>query len=634
MIHRRISGRYELIKKIGSGGMANVYLARDLILERDVAIKLLAFDFTDDEESLRRFRREALSTTELTHPNIVSIYDVGEGEYPYIVMEFVDGMDLNEYIKKNRPIPPEKALNIMDQILNGMSYAHSSGIIHRDLKPHNVLVDKEGHVKITDFGIAVALSQNSITQTNSLLGSVHYLSPEQARGHIATKQSDIYSLGILLYEMLAGKVPFDGESAVSIALKHFQNEIPSLRALDPSIPQALENVVLKATTKDATQRYQSIDEMRQDLATSLDFERANEPKFQARDINEDVTRVMAPLTEDQLKEAKIFNQKNKNKEATKKQKNFLKRYWWAFILLLGILGLAVMFLRRPGEIAVPNLQNMTYEEAVEELKRLDLEPGKTIEETSEKIEDGKIIRTDPKAGTTVRKSQHINLYISKYPELKNYIGQNYEEVRAELTDLNIKVKTKESPSNEYEVGKIMAQSIDPGKKVRPGKDVVQFTISSGPESKEFTLKDLKSYTKDYVEKYANENGINVTFEQTHSNDVSEGQVVSHSPEAGSAMHPGSHLTVYLSSGKKEKAVDSFSTTVNIPFKKPSDSNEVSNHIEVFIQDADHSINELAYEFYIQENTTHKINFEVKEGESARYRILRDGELIEESTVSP
>lgn len=635
MISRRISGRYEILKKIGSGGMANVYLANDLILERKVAIKLLAFDFTDDQESLRRFRREALSTTELIHPNIVNIYDVGEGEYPYIVMEYVDGMDLNDYIKTKSPIPHTVVLNIMDQILSGMSYAHSKGIIHRDLKPHNILIDKEGNVKITDFGIAVALSKNSITQTNSLLGSVHYLSPEQARGAISTKQSDIYSLGVLLYELLLGKVPFDGESAVSIVLKHFQNEMPSLKEQDDSIPQALENVVLKATTKDPHQRYSSVEEMRKDLSTSLDPKRANEPKFEAIDYSDDATRVLSPLSKTQLVEAQQTNSRTNSvekEEKPTKKKSFIKRYWWVGLLAALAIFIGAAFLLKPKEVAVPNLQDMTYEEAVAELERLELEVGKKVEESSADVEDGKIIKSDPKAGTTIRKNQKVNLYVSKDPEMKNYIGKNFEEARAELTEMKIEVSSEEVASDEHEVGKILDQNIESGEKIKPGRDKVIFTISKGPENKEITLANLVGHTKSYVTDYASKHNLNVSFESVDAEDVEEGAVASQSPKAGTILQSGDQITVYISSGKKK--MNSFSESVNIPFKENDEANASGNHIEVYIEDANRSIDVLAYEFYIKADTSHKINFEVESGNTARYRVLRDGEVIEEKTINP
>ena len=276
-IGKKFNGRYLILGNIGSGGMANVFLARDLILDREVAIKVLRYDFLNDQSAIRRFQREMLASTELVHPNIVTVYDAGqEGETQFLVMEYVKGMDLKRYIQTQYPIPYDRIVDIMQQILSAVALAHQHRIIHRDLKPQNILIDESGTVKITDFGIAVALSETSITQTNSMLGSVHYLSPEQARGSMATNQSDIYAIGIILYEMLTGKVPFDGESAVTIALKHFQEEIPSVRLYDRHVPQSLENVVLKATAKDPIDRYQSAEEMSADLATALDPSRLNE----------------------------------------------------------------------------------------------------------------------------------------------------------------------------------------------------------------------------------------------------------------------------------------------------------------------------------------------------------------------
>ena len=246
----KINERYRVIRSIGSGGMANVYLGYDLILDREVAVKVLRFDFLDDETAIRRFRREALAASELVHPNIVGIYDVGqEDNRQYLIMEYVKGTDLKKYIKANYPLPLEQVITIMQQVLSAIGLAHEHRIIHRDLKPQNILMDEDGNVKIADFGIAIALSETSLTQTNTLLGSVHYLSPEQARGSMATRQSDIYALGIILYELLMGKVPFEGESAVSIALKHFQSDMPSVREQHPEIPQSLENVILKQQLK-------------------------------------------------------------------------------------------------------------------------------------------------------------------------------------------------------------------------------------------------------------------------------------------------------------------------------------------------------------------------------------------------
>ena len=249
LIGKRINDRYKLIKMVGGGGMANVYLARDMILDRDVALKILRMDFNNDEEFIKRFNREAQSATSLAHPNIVSIYDVGEdGDIYYIVMEYVEGMTLKQYIQKNDPIPIETAIDIMKQITAAISHAHQNGIIHRDIKPQNILMDHNGHIKITDFGIAIALSATNITQTNAVLGSVHYLSPEQARGGMANKKSDIYSLGIVMFELFTGRLPFYGESAISIALKHLQSATPSPKRWNPDIPQSVGEYYFKSNS--------------------------------------------------------------------------------------------------------------------------------------------------------------------------------------------------------------------------------------------------------------------------------------------------------------------------------------------------------------------------------------------------
>ncbi|MCM2533462.1 Stk1 family PASTA domain-containing Ser/Thr kinase [Neobacillus pocheonensis] len=298
MIGKRLSGRYKILDMIGGGGMANVYLAHDMILDRDVAVKMLRLDFANDDEFIRRFHREAQSATSLNHPNIVNIYDVGEeNELYYIVMEYVDGQTLKQYIQQNSQLRVEEAIGIMRQLTSAISDAHQNHIIHRDIKPHNILVDHNGNVKITDFGIAMALSATSITQTNSVLGSVHYLSPEQARGGMANKKSDIYSLGIVMFELLTGRLPFSGESAVSIALKHLQSETPSVRRWNPNIPQSVENIVLKATAKDPFHRYNSVDEMEEDLRTALDSERLNEPKF-VIPLDDEATKAIPVITND------------------------------------------------------------------------------------------------------------------------------------------------------------------------------------------------------------------------------------------------------------------------------------------------------------------------------------------------
>ncbi|HEQ8869745.1 TPA: Stk1 family PASTA domain-containing Ser/Thr kinase, partial [Streptococcus pyogenes] len=280
-IGKLFAGRYRILKSIGRGGMADVYLANDLILDNeDVAIKVLRTNYQTDQVAVARFQREARAMAELNHPNIVAIRDIGEEDgQQFLVMEYVDGADLKRYIQNHAPLSNNEVVRIMEEVLSAMTLAHQKGIVHRDLKPQNILLTKEGVVKVTDFGIAVAFAETSLTQTNSMLGSVHYLSPEQARGSKATIQSDIYAMGIMLFEMLTGHIPYDGDSAVTIALQHFQKPLPSIIEENHNVPQALENVVIRATAKKLSDRYGSTFEMSRDLMTALSYNRSRERKI-------------------------------------------------------------------------------------------------------------------------------------------------------------------------------------------------------------------------------------------------------------------------------------------------------------------------------------------------------------------
>ncbi|MCT8139779.1 Stk1 family PASTA domain-containing Ser/Thr kinase [Anaerobacillus sp. CMMVII] len=293
MIGKRISGRYQILETIGGGGMANVYKAHDAILNRHVAVKVLRPQFSDDDEFIRRFRREAQAATSLSHPNVVSIYDVGEeADIYYIVMEYVAGLTLKQLIQQRGSLPIQETVNIIMQISSAIAHAHENHIVHRDIKPHNILISENGEAKVTDFGIARAMTSATITHTNSVMGSVHYLSPEQARGGLVNEKSDIYSLGIVLYEMVTGKVPFSGDTAVSIAIKHLQTEVPSPRKFNPTLPQSIENIILKATAKDPFYRYANVRELEDDLHTALNPNRMHEEKYLVPHDNEDVTKAI------------------------------------------------------------------------------------------------------------------------------------------------------------------------------------------------------------------------------------------------------------------------------------------------------------------------------------------------------
>ena len=292
---QKINDRYEIIRSIGEGGMANVYLGYDTILDRKVAIKILRGDLSNDEKFVRRFQREALSASSLAHPNIVEMYDVGEddGLY-YIVMEYIDGLTLKQLLKKRGSITLSEALDIMLQLTDGMGHAHDSYIIHRDLKPQNIMIKDDGQIKITDFGIAMALNATQLTQTNSVMGSVHYLPPEQASGKRCTTKSDIYSMGIIFYELLSGSLPFKGENAVEIALKHMRDPLPSLREDNNAIPQSVENIIRRATAKNPKNRYENAKEMHDDLLRALDDDRINEEPYKYKYPEHDDTKKVKP----------------------------------------------------------------------------------------------------------------------------------------------------------------------------------------------------------------------------------------------------------------------------------------------------------------------------------------------------
>lgn len=649
MIGKRISNRYKILESIGGGGMANVYLAHDIILDRDVAVKILRIDLADESNLIRRFQREAQSATSLVHPNIVGVYDVGEeNDLHYIVMEYVEGMDLKQYIHEHYPIPYEKTVDIMLQILSAVKVAHQHQIIHRDLKPQNILIDKQGNVKITDFGIAMALSETSITQTNSLLGSVHYLSPEQARGGMATQKSDIYALGIVLYEMIMGKVPFDGESAVSIAIKHLQTTVPSVKEQNPAIPQSIDNIILRSTAKDPFLRYQSIEEMEKDLRTALDPERKNEAPFVFKEDNE-VTKTIPIIPANIMQN--IEDTKVSEPEAAKtppkkpkKKKNRKKVFWITFILILlfaALIGVLWYLGKQPTTVEVPNVSNQTESSAISNLEAQGFNVNKTIEKNSDKIEEGKIISTDPKAGKKVEKGSRINLYISvgsKKITLEDYTGKSYDTVKKTLDEQGFRsVSSQEAYSDEQDKGMIISQNPLANQDVVAKDTDISFVVSKGPEP--VLLANLSGFTKKAAEDYAKTNQLEISSSEEYSDSVLEGQVISQKPSAGTSMAKGDNISVVISKGEKEKQVKTVSKDFTIPYKEEDNSDDEADddqpkqeHVQIFIEDKNHTYSSVFRELDITKDTSVTINFDIEEGSKAKYRIVREKETVDEGTV--
>lgn len=642
LIGKRISGRYKIIEMIGGGGMSNVYLAHDMILDRDVAIKVLRYDFSNEEDLHRRFQREALSATSLTHPNIVNIFDVGEdGDIHYLVMEYVEGMTLKQYIVDSAPLPPVEAVEIMKQLTSAIANAHHNQIIHRDIKPQNILMDDQLHVKITDFGIAMALSATSFTQTNSVLGTVHYLSPEQARGGTATKKSDIYALGIVLFELLTGKLPFSGESAVSIALKHLQTETPSVRTLRPEIPQSLENVVMKATAKDPMHRYRSVEEMQRDLETVLIPERSDEQAFFIP-FDDDATKAMPVIKNTQysnIEQTKINAQPVKEEPVLPISKKTNKSKWpWiigiiGFLLMLGLL-LVLVFpsLFGPARIEIPDVSNMPTDDAIKELNEAGFIVGEEVEETSEEIPEGSVIRTTPQAGKIRDEGSTVDLFISRGKELTvftDYTGRNIDQVMDLLSAQNYKsVETTEEFSDEPK-GTILSQTPEDGAELLPEETDVVFTVSKGKDLRKVI--DLMDYNEKTLNDYAKSSGFNIRIvREDFSETVPVGNVISQDPSAGTELAPGSNIDVVLSKGPIEKPIKTYFRKIEIPYEPNEDGTE--QIVRVYIQDQDQSMAEPAEEFVLTEDRTVNIQLDIQEGQKAAFRIDKDGTVIAEESI--
>ena len=546
-----VGKRYRIIRSLGEGGMANVYEAEDLVQKRRVTLKMLRFDLQDDPRSVERFHKEANSLTKLDNPHIVQIYDFGNDHgVPYLIMEYVKGTDLKTYLKEHYPLSCEKVVDIMEQILSAVESAHRIGIIHRDLKPQNILIDNYGKVKVTDFGISIAAMESAtITKTNTMIGSVHYISPEQARGSIITKQSDIYSLGIILFELLTGKVPFEGQTAVSIAVKHYRDNLPSARKINPKVPQALENVILHATAKKLKDRYPDAETMARDLKTALLPVRKNEPKWEVPTEDDAETKTLViPTTESSKRQPSTGSRKTKKTKQQKKKRIYRRHPIACVIGTLGVI-VVITILLMSLKVQVPDLRGMSVREAQEVLLSNNLKLGKKRYEYSNSYLKGQTISSDPARETTVSRNSKVNIVISKGPlktKFGSYIGQNFDQVRKKLKAKGVLVDKETTYSNKYPAGQIVSQSIDPSMKVSLYQLPVTFTVSEGVQT--FKIRDLTGYTQKSVIDYAQEHNITIIFEQQYSNTVPKGQVISQNPKANTTVKAGSQVIVTLSLG--------------------------------------------------------------------------------------
>ena len=562
---QKISDRYQIIKSIGEGGMANVYLAYDTILDRNVAVKILRGDLASDEKFVRRFQREALAASSLYNQNIVEVYDVGEdnGQY-YIVMEYIDGKHLKTLLKKRGKLTVSETIDIMMQIASGLSVAHDQYLIHRDIKPQNIMILENGLVKITDFGIAMAMNSTQLTQTNSVMGSVHYLPPEQASGKGASLQSDIYSMGILMYELLTGKLPYHGDNAVEIALKHLKEPLPSIREELPSIPQSVENIIIKATAKNPKNRYADAKEMYEDLKTCLDEDRLNEDKYVLKypENDYDETKMLKVIKEKEKEEKsdekKAVNKKSKkekiaknvsNDEAKKQNKLLivLASIFTGLVLIITTIVILIPIITSKSQIEIPDVTNKTLKEATKIIQDKGFQISEEqVEQASETVKEGYIIKTNPIAGTKRKKGYEVVLYVSLGDAkiiVENYTGKNFSEVKGALEYQKINVLKEEQEienGDTADENEIIGQSVEVGTKLSAGDTITLYVADTSKKYPDFVNGD---WTEAKVRAFAEENGLKLNVNKVEDPEKDNGTITSQNPKEGYTIREGQTFTI-------------------------------------------------------------------------------------------
>ncbi|GGN95970.1 Stk1 family PASTA domain-containing Ser/Thr kinase [Saccharibacillus kuerlensis] len=589
MIGQVFSGRYEIQERVGGGGMALVYKALDLLLNRFVAVKVLRQQFMHDEEFIRRFRREAQSAASLSHPNIVSIYDVGqEGEVQYIVMEYIEGQDLDEVIKERAPLPTDEAVRIASQICDALDHAHSNQIIHRDIKPHNILIGRGGRVKVTDFGIARAVTSTTITQTGSVVGSVHYFSPEHAKGVTAGEKSDLYSLGIVLYQMLTGALPYEGESPISVALKHLQDEFEEPRKLNPMIPQSVENIIVKAMRKNPSERYVSAAEMQSDLDTCLLPSRRNEQKIDFDETDDADRTLVVPAIRSSYTssggEMQRGDAAGKSKDQPSGKKNWKKPaiIIGSTLLILAIIFFVVMRWSQQfvvPETTVPNVLGMTEDEARNTLAAQNLEVEGVKYEYDPSTEAGVVFKQSKPEGLSVREGASVLLTVgSEKPleEMPQLTDSDYDEARRQLAALGVTEDriTRNEQFSEAAVNTVIDQSPKSGEEFDPEQATVTLTVSKGVENKQ--VPDVVGKTRQGALDAIHGQALAPSSTEEPSFTVESGKVISQDPEAGAELKPGGVVRFIVSSGYPPEALN---FTVQVPVEPSQEGTATKVRIE-------------------------------------------------------
>ena len=565
-----LGNRYEIIEKVGNGGMATVYKAEDKILKRDVAVKVLKDEFTTDEEFIKRFEIEAQSAARLTHPNIVSIYDVGsEDNLYYIVMELIRGKTLKEIIVEERgPLPWKWSVNVAIQIASALEMAHKNNIIHRDIKPHNIIITEDGIAKVTDFGIAKAVSNSTITAFGTTIGSVHYFSPEHARGGFTDAKSDLYSLGVVMYEMITGRVPFDADTPVSVALKHMQEEPEEPIELNPNLPSAVNKIIMKALKKDTTLRYQTATDMLSDLRRALkdpngDFvdDSDYDEMAKTQKINTDLYGNIEPNDD----------QKNKRGKKDNKLKRFIKNHkvlsaFIGLILLFAIsLGgtLAFLNITNPAEVQLPDVVGMSKDEAQKTIEDAKLVFEVSSEEYNKEVPEGYVISQDPAyiENYNVKEGSTVNVVISKGQEkttVPKVVGMTREEAVEALEEANLKAEIVEETSRTVPAGYVVSQDVDADTEAYAG-DTIKIHVSTGTDIKQIIVENVVGQTEANARATLEGQGLKVVVNYVEAT-TDNGKVTKQSITGGTTVDEGTTVTLTVNQVTEDKKA---SVTINV-----------------------------------------------------------------------
>jgi eukaryotic-like serine/threonine-protein kinase len=642
VIGRKLGNRYEVIERLGGGGMAVVYRGIDTLLNRNVSIKVLRSQYVGDEEFVRRFRREAQAAASLSHPNIVNIYDVGQDEdIHYIVMEYVDGCTLKERIESQGVLDPKEAVQIAKQICEALEHAHAHNIVHRDIKPHNILISKEGRVKVTDFGIARAITANTITHNGtSVMGSVHYFSPEQARGGFADVKSDVYSLGVVLYEMVTGRVPFTGDSPISVALKHLQEDFVEPRTIRPEIPQSVENIILKSLIKEPALRYQSAREMYRDLDRA--FVQPNVPKFVTPSRMEDQTTLVVPPVVTKPMDRVAGDPKQSVPGSDKQDKHAeSKRFWrpviWLFVILVvlvvgsigGYLAYNNLFFKVPT-VTVPNVVGQTYDNAVVTLQNAGFAPRQIHKklQPDDKAPANQVIAQDPDQGMNVKQDRDITLTVSSGPKqitIPDVTGKSQSAATQALLDAGLgqdHIKVVNQASDQVPKGNVI--SMDPNSGQITTAQTVTLYVSSGAQM--VSVPDVTGKPYSDAINQLQQAGFSPNVVQNPSFKVKAYTVIKTIPAANESAPKGSKIDVYVSSGippEAHEVIVDVDVTVD-PAKAP---------INVRITYTDPTGTDVqAVNERISKDTTYPIKVYTMPNQMASIKVYQDGKLTDTKTI--